>query len=99
MSNGGVAAGGAAGAAAAAAIANAIKASGVLVRVEEAEFKKIIQRMDKPLIVCAGPGFFSPGHKYLTGYKGLALYTNSTNPLHLPGDAETIIARKIHIPG
>jgi hypothetical protein len=99
MSNG-AAAGGASGAsAAAAAIANAIKASGVLVRVEEDEFRKIIQRIDKPLIVCAGPAFFSPGHKYLTSYKGLAFYTKSTNPLHLPGDAETIIARKIHIPG
>jgi hypothetical protein len=95
MSNGAAAGG----ASAAAAIANAIRASGVLVRVEEDEFRKIIQRMDKPLIVCAGPAFFSPGHKYLTSYKGLAFYTKSNNPLHLTGDAETIIANRIHIPG
>jgi hypothetical protein len=98
MSNGAVA-GGAGGAAAAAAIANAIKASGVLVRVENDEFNKILQRIDKPLVVIAGPGFFSPGHKYLTSYKGLAFHTKSPQPLHLPANVETIMAKSISIPG
>lgn len=99
MFNGGVAAGGAAGAAAAAAIANAIKASGVLVRLEKSEFMKIIERADKPLVTVAGQSFLSPGLKYLTSYKGLAFYTKSSEPLRLPGDAEIITAGKIHIPG
>lgn len=99
MSNGGAVAGGSAGAAAAAAIANAIKASGVLIRVEKSEFMKIIDRADKPLVAVAEAGFFSKGFKYLTSYKGLAFYTKSSEPLRLPGDAEVITAGKIHIPG
>lgn len=99
MYNGATAGGGAAGAAVAAAIANAIKASGVLVRVEKNEFIKIIERADKPLVAIAGPGFLSPNHKYLTSYKGLAFYTTSSEPLRLPGDAEIISVKKIHIPG
>jgi hypothetical protein len=100
MSNGGVAAGGAAGgAAAAAAIANAIKASGVLVRVENNDFINIINRIDRPLIVIANPGFLSPGYKYLTSYRGLAFYTKSPEILRFPGSIETILAKKIHIPG
>jgi hypothetical protein len=43
----------AAGAAAAAAIAQAIKASGVLVRVEPREFSKILNRVKDPLVVTA----------------------------------------------
>lgn len=99
MSNGGAAAGGAAGAAAAAAIANAIKASGVLVRVESNDFLNIINRIDRPLIVIANPGFLSPGYKYLTSYRGLAFYTKSSEMLRFPGSIETILAKKIHIPG
>lgn len=101
MSNGGAAAGGAAGGAAAAhaAIANAIKASGVLISVESDEFMKILHKCDKPLVVVAGPAFLSPSHKYLTAYKGLAFFTKSNQPLHLPSDVETVISKKIHIPG
>ena len=53
MSDGGAAA------AAAAAIAQAIKASGVIVRVEPDEFVKLLARQSEPLIVCAVGGFLS----------------------------------------
>jgi hypothetical protein len=99
MSNGAAASSGAAAVAAAAAIANAIKASGVLVKVKSDEFTKIITRLKEPLIVIAGPAFLSSSYKYLTSYKGLAFYTKSDQPLHLPGDAEIINSKKIHIPG
>lgn len=100
MTNGGAAAGGGAAAAAVtAAIANAIKASGVLVKVKSEEFMKIISKSQNPLVVIAGPAFLSSSYKYLTGYKGLAFYTKSDKPLHLPGDAEIINSKKIHIPG
>jgi len=95
----GGAAGGAAGAAAHAAIANAIKASGVLVRVESNEFIKILNKCEKPLVVVAGPAFLSPSYKYLISYKGLAFYTKAGRPLHLPSDCETILSGKIYIPG
>ena len=45
-------------AAQAAAIAQAIKASGVIERLEPAEFLKILGRQDEPLVVQAHGGFF-----------------------------------------
>ena len=97
MSNGAAAGGGAA--AAQAAIANAIKASGVLVRIESDEFMKILGKIESPLIAVAGPGFLSPSHKYLVSYKGLAFFTKANKPLHLPSNAETVLCKKIYIPG
>ena len=85
-------------AAAAAAIANAIKASGVLVNVSPEDFAAILRRTEKPLVVTAKGGFFSTSYKYLTSYKGLAFYTKSPVPLILPVDAEVIKAKSISIP-
>jgi hypothetical protein len=82
----------------ASAIAQAIKASGVLVRVEPSEFMRILHRQDETLVVMARGGFFEPGWRYLTSYKGLAFFTKSPDPLPLPGRAEVVEARKIWIP-
>jgi hypothetical protein len=90
--------GAAAGAAVAAAIANAIKASGVLVSVTPEDFAAILRRTERPLIVATQGGFFSTSYKYLTSYKGFAFYTKSTAPLVLPGGAEIVNAKGISIP-
>ena len=87
------------GAAAAAAIAQAIKASGVLVRLDPAEFLKIVGHAPDPLIVTAAGGLFTRNYQYLVGYKGLAFYTKSADPLQLPVSAQVIAARSIWIPG
>lgn len=86
------------GAAAAAAIANAIKASGAIVRVESKDFQTIAQRTQKPLIVIVKPGFWSRSYRYLTSYKGLTFYTKSGAPLNLPSDAELVNCAAIFIP-
>jgi hypothetical protein len=86
------------GAVAAAAIANAIKASGAIIRVENRDFQSIIQRSQKPLVVVSGKSFWSPSYKYLSSYKGLAFYTKSSQPLNLPGDSEIISCNQIYIP-
>jgi ethanolamine utilization protein EutA (predicted chaperonin) len=86
-------------AAAAAAIANAIKASGVVVQVTPADFQKILRKIEKPLVVYAKGGFFSTNYQYLVSYKGFAFFTRSAEPILLPGGIETIVARKIWIPG
>jgi len=91
------AAGGAA--AAAAAIANAIKASGVVVRVSPADFHAILLKIEKPLVVYAKGGFFSTKYQYLVSYKGFAFFTKSSEPILLPGEIETIAARNIWVPG
>jgi hypothetical protein len=96
------AAGGAAGGAtaAAAAIAQAIKASGAIVRVPPGDFVQIISRGKAPLVVVVpAGGFFRKDNQYLSSYKGLAFYAKSREPLHLPGDAEVVLAEKIWMPG
>ena len=93
-----MAAGGGA-AAAAAAIAQAIKASGVLVRLDPAEFSKILSRVPDPLVVAATGGLFRTNYQYLMGYKGLAFYTKSAEALQLPAGAEVIAAKSIWTPG
>ena len=90
----------AAGAAAvAAAIANAIKASGVVVQVTPADFHTILGKIEKPLVLHAQGGFFSTKYQYLVSYKGFAFFTKSAEPLLLPIGVETIAAKKIWIPG
>jgi hypothetical protein len=88
-----------AGAAAAAAIAQAIKASGVLVRVEPGEFSKILNRVKDPLVVTAKGGVFSTNYQYLVSYKGLAFFTKSDEPVALPAGCEVVTANSIAIPG
>jgi hypothetical protein len=92
-----MAAGGAA--AMAAAIANAIKASGVVVQVTPADFHTILSKIEKPLVLYAKGGFFSTNYQYLVSYKGFAFFTKSSAPILLPTGIETIAAKKIWIPG
>ncbi|HSR68885.1 MAG TPA: hypothetical protein VLU25_13190 [Acidobacteriota bacterium] len=96
MGTGGAAAGGAA--AAAAAIAEAVKASGAVVKMKPEEFQKLLNRMEEPLIVISEGGFFSKNYQYLTSYKGLHFYTKSPQHLHLPSDAEVMAAQKVWMP-
>jgi hypothetical protein len=91
MTNGGAVA------AAHAARMNAIKASGVLVQVENKDFVRLVEEMERPLVVYSPKGFWS-GYKYLTSYKGLAFYTKSGEALRLPGSAEIIQSKSISIP-
>ena len=84
--------------AAAAAIANAIKASGVIVRVAPEEFLRLLRRAERPLVIHAEGGFFATSYQYLASYKGFAFFTKSNTPLALPPDAEVVKAKKIWVP-
>ena len=86
-------------AAAAAAIAQAIRASGAIVRVEPVDFLSILDRQKNALVVHATGGFFSTNYQYLTSYKGLAFFTTSPEALSLPADVELVLAKAIWIPG
>ena len=81
-----------------AALANAVKASGVVVRLDPPEWLKVLKRTDNPLIVIGRGGIFRRRYQYLTTYRGLAFYTMSEHPLVLPGRTETIAAKEISIP-
>ncbi len=87
------------GAIAAAAIAQALKASGAIVRQKPEEFLKILHRSKDPLVVITEGGLFSKHYEYMTSYKGLAFYTKAETPLQLPAGAEVVAADDIWIPG
>jgi len=80
-------------------IANAVKASGTVVRVEPSEFAKLLDRAENPLVIYTQGGLISTNHQYLISYKGFAFYTKSDEPIDLPKNAEVIVADKIWIPG
>lgn len=82
-----------------AAMAQAIKASGVIVKVGTEDFLKILKKSRDPLVVTAKGGWMKSNYQYLTGYKGLAFFTKSDTPLHLPSDAEVVVSGQIWMPG
>lgn len=86
-------------AAVAAAIAQAIKASGVLVSIEPASFVDLLLLEEHPLVVVAPRGWRGRKFRYLCGIRGLAFYTDTDEPLELPPEADLISAGKIWIPG
>jgi len=90
--------GGGAAAARAAAIAQAIKASGAIIRVNPEAFFTILNKSERPLIVIARGGLIRANYQYLTAYKGLIFFTKSPSELMLPGSAEVIFADRIWIP-
>jgi hypothetical protein len=85
--------------AAAAAIAQAIKASGVVVRLDPGEFSKVLNRAKDPLVVIAPGGWLAAKYQYLFSYKGLAFFAGSDTALTLPTGCEVVTAKKIFIPG
>ena len=84
--------------AAAAAIAQATKASGVIVSMEAEQFQQLLYRIPEPLVVVARSGAFSKKLQYLTSYRGLAFVTKTQEQLHLPGGAQVISANRIWVP-
>ncbi|MGB7623371.1 MAG: hypothetical protein WBN92_13545 [Terriglobia bacterium] len=85
--------------AAQAAIAEAIKASGAIVRVEPSDFTTIIWKTENPLVVVAEGGFLKTNYQYLSAYKGLIFYTKAPTPLELGNRCEIIKAKSIWVPG
>lgn len=92
--------GGAAGGAAAAYyyMANATKASGAIVMLPPEEFKKMIMKLEKPIIIFSPPGFLSNKNKYLTHYRGFTFYAKTSEEFQFGGDVEFIKADKIWVP-
>ena len=87
------------GATAALLAAQAIKAFGTVVTVEPGEFQRILDRNPEGLVVHAEGRLFSPKHKYLTSYQGLAFYTASREPISLPHRCQVVEAKSLSIPG
>jgi hypothetical protein len=89
--------GGAAAAAAAAAM-RAVKASGAIVNMAPEDFQRLMEQNAQGVLVHAQGKYFSRKHKYLMGYRGLAFYTASREPLSVPRAVQVVEAKKIWIP-
>jgi hypothetical protein len=76
----------------------ATRVTSVLVRMEPAAFRKLLDRMKEPLVVVVESGVFKTSFHYLTSYKGLTFYTKSDKELGLPNGAEVITAEEISLP-
>jgi len=98
MPNGAVAGGIGGAAAAYNVMANAIKASGAIVRVEANVFEQLIQKQQDGLIVFSEGGILSTSYKYLMCYKGIFFFTKTKTPLILPGNLEVVKTKKIWMP-
>ncbi len=98
MSRGAAGAAGAA-AAAGAVIAQAIKASGAIVEVDPQDFRSLVDRVEKPLVVVSQGGTFRKYYQYLSGVRGLIFFAKSTETLQFKGSTEVVQANKIWIPG
>lgn len=86
-------------AAAAAAMAQAIKASGAIVKVSPMDFQTLLSRANEPLIIYSEGGFLKKNFQYLFGHKGFVFFTKSPTQLNLPSTSETVHAESIWIPG
>lgn len=76
-----------------AAMVNAHKALGVVVRLEVAEWLKILERTDRPLVVIGTGGVFKKHNQYLTSYRGLAFFTTSKDTIVFPPRCEIVQRR------
>jgi hypothetical protein len=79
-------------------IAQANRATGLLVRLEPEEFSKVLSRMKEPMVVVVEGGIFTTHYHYLTSYKGLPFYTKSDGQLQLPDGTEVVNAGSISLP-
>ncbi len=79
-------------------IANAIKASEVVVQVAPHDFDEILRKSETHLIVRSEGGFFSHKYHYLTNYKRLIFYPKTPTPLQPSREVELVATRKIWMP-
>jgi hypothetical protein len=78
--------------------ANAVEASGAIVRVEPTSFSTIVSKGNNLVVVVAEGGIFSKRYQYFTSYKGLLFYAKSPQPITLTRNVEVVTAGKIWVP-
>jgi len=76
----------------------ALKASGVVVRVDPGAFQGILERVEAPMVVSGTSGVFRTNYQYLVSYKGLIFYTESREPLTLAPGIEVVHAEEMYVP-
>ena len=76
----------------------AVKAIGVFVRVEPADFVRILNRQPESVVIHASGGLFRRLHHYTTSYKGFAFLVTCSEPLPLDRRVELFEAKALWTP-
>ena len=97
MTNGAIAA--AAAVAGGSVVANAIRTTGPVIRVESSDFEAVLRKVEAPLVVYSQSGLFSTRYQYLTTYKGLYFHTKTATALSLSPGVEIVNTKKLLLPG
>ena len=79
-------------------IHNAIKATGAIVQIKEEDFRNLVAKMDRGLVIEKPGGTFLSSYKYSTSYKGFIFFCRTKNPITIPSRLEKIQAKYIWTP-
>ncbi|TVR85310.1 MAG: hypothetical protein EA411_13150 [Saprospirales bacterium] len=74
------------------------KTIGPMVFLTPLDFKELLHKMDKPLVISSEQGVFRTRYLYLLNYRGFFFHCRDKNPLTLPTHCHVIKAKKIWIP-
>lgn len=85
-------------AAAAAAAAKAKKTTGAIIELSVEEFRKILTKVDSPVVVAAKSGFMYKKIRYMTSYKGFLFMALSDEAIILPSRSELIWSKRMWVP-
>ena len=77
--------------------ARAMRAFGMLVRVNPEDFMTILSKNEKPLVVFTEKKFIVSSYHYLTSYKGFIFYTKTKSPMQLTSNVELIQAKSMWV--
>ncbi|MBX2966803.1 MAG: hypothetical protein KF845_11700 [Cyclobacteriaceae bacterium] len=77
---------------------NAQRMTGAFIKIEEADFRKILNENKGLLVIQSKTGVISKSHLYLTSYKGFVLYAKSKQPIHIPEGHEVIQVANVSLP-
>ncbi len=78
-------------------MAHAMRAFGMLLRVSPEDFKTILYKSEKPLVVFTEKKFIISSFHYLTSYKSFIFYTKTKSPMQLPGNVELIQSKSMWV--
>jgi hypothetical protein len=76
---------------------NALKAMGVLVEVDESNFRELLMKREHPVVIVGEVGVFSKKFVYLMAWDGFVFYCKTKTTLVLP-TCDLIHAKSIRLP-
>jgi hypothetical protein len=77
---------------------NALKMSGVFVKLTPSDFQNLINKHDNLAIVFSKSSFFGTSFSYVTAHKGLTFFCKTKDQLSLPSKHEVFSVAHLSLP-